>query len=470
MSEDEIIKEERILSVHEAIAYGLPNAGTNAVLGIVVSFNILYFVNIMGMPAILAGGSFSFALYLYAFLCPVWGAICDKFETRFGRKKTVMLITGPISTILFLLLYLNPRPTADMAYGTYFMPLILWYLIILIAFRITGSGFYSTYTSLLPEISTDEQNRIKVTTINMAVMIVGVAIGLLGPIFLLGETTKDLSRDNPELYYPFSSVGRSIADSVLIFAIVISIFYFITILIMLKIIKEPQAKSCEMSMKQVLTDLVEPFKDDNFKNFLISYFLLWVALVSLNYILMNLITFVLQLRGSEFIVFAIIAFSAAVGAFVFWNKMSSTIGLKNVTSLCLVMSIIAFLMMQIMILPLSHEIVFILGLFLVSFVLMGYVGSMIFPWAIVSDIVDTAEAKMGRALSGSYAGAFNLILSFAAATSMLMVSVLLELFGAESKIAYALVFLIGVFLLVPAVLLFQKVNITGTHRRKDKSE
>lgn len=464
--ETQEIKEERLLSVPEAIAYSLPNAGVNAVLGIIVNFTILYYVNIMGMPPIIAGGIFSLALYLYSFLCPIWGAICDKIETRFGRKKTIMLMTAPIYTVFFLLLYLNPRPTSDIPYGSLFIPLIIWYAIFLIGFRIVESGFYATYTSLLPVISTDEKNRIQVTTINMAVMIVGVAIGLLGPIILLGETTQGLSREDPVLYYPDSPVGQSISNGVLIFAISMAIFNFITFMIMIKIIKEPKNKSCEMGMKQVFKDLIEPFKDHNFRNFLIAYFLLWVPLVSLNYVLMNLITFVLELRGSEFVIFAIVAFSAAVVAFIFWNKISAKIGLKKVTTLCLLISIVAFLLMQLIIIPFPHETIFIIGLFLVSLVLFGYVGSMIFPWAIVSDIVDNAERKMGRPLSGPYAGAFNLVLSFAAATSMLMVSIMLELYGAEATASYAFVFLLGIFLLVPAVLIFQKVIITGTESRR----
>ncbi|MHA1148690.1 MAG: MFS transporter [Promethearchaeota archaeon] len=473
MSEDQLentnnttFKELRTLSVGEAVAYSLPNAGTNAVLGIIVSFTILYYVNIMGIPPLIAGGIFSLAMYLYAFLCPIFGALCDKFETKIGRKKTMMLLTGPPYMIFFLLLWMNPIPPKNIEFGAIYLPIILWYTIFLFAFRFCGSAFAASYSALLPELSTDEKNRIMISTINMLVMIVGVAISMLGPIILLGDTTEGLSRDNPELYYPNSEIGRSISTGVIIFAIIMVILFIVSFIIMMIVIKEPDIKSCSLTIHQVISDLGEPFKDNNYRYFLLAYFLLWIPLVSLNYLLMNLITFVIQLRGQEFIWFAGVAFISAVSAFLFWNKLSDNLGLKKTTSICIIISIIAFLLIYTLTLPMEHDLKVFYGFFVVGICLLGYVGSMIFPWAIVGDIVDSAELKTGRSLSGPYVGGFNFVLSFAAATSMLMISIFLELWGPQSPTAYALVFVFGAFLLGISVIIFQKVLIVGTDQRK----
>ena len=117
-------------------------------------------------------------------------------------------------------------------------------------------------------------------------------------------------------------------------------------------------------------------------------------------------------------------------------------------------------------LDLPHEIVIIYGFTIVCILLLGFVGSQIFPWAILSDIIDSAEIRTGRSLSGPYSGAYNFVLSSAAATSMLIISIVLEIFGPTEKISYALVFMLGSILLAIAVFIFQKVKIVGTDQRQ----
>jgi len=86
---------------------------------------------------------------------------------------------------------------------------------------------------------------------------------------------------------------------------------------------------------------------------------------------------------------------------------------------------------------------------------------------LISDLIDTAELKTGKSLSGSYLGAFTMVGSFASASAMLIISVFLELYGTESPIGYiVLLSIIGVSLIVAALIIFQKVQIVGTEQRR----
>jgi Na+/melibiose symporter-like transporter len=117
----------------------------------------------------------------------------------------------------------------------------------------------------------------------------------------------------------------------------------------------------------------------------------------------------------------------------------------------------------------SHEIKLGFGLIVVCFCIAGYVGAMIFPFPIIGDIIDTAEIKSGRSLSGPYSGAYNFVLSSAAATAMLVVTSILEIFGAQEPISFAIIFVLGAILLVCSLLFFKKVNIIGTEKRSKKT-
>ncbi|MGV9198951.1 MAG: MFS transporter [Promethearchaeia archaeon] len=459
-------KELRELSTQEAIFYTLPNAGMNAMFGIIVNMILLYYINIMGQPPLFMGTFFSVALVLYAILCPLGGAISDKIHSRFGRKKTVMIITGPLYGLFFLLLWYPPYPPKSSAYGSIFLPILLWYMILLLLFRFVGSFFFSSYSSLLPELSTDEQNRIKISMINMILIILGTAIGMVGPLILLGETTQGLSRTDPKLYYPFSEIGQNIASGISIFSLIIFFFYLICIFLMLFFVKEPEKElKLQPNIKTVLQDLIEPFKDRNYRNYLVSYFFLWISLASINFTIMNLLTFLLEFRGSEYLLFAIVALSAAVGSFLLWTNLSNKLGLKKTTSICIIISIVSFIMVALLTLPMSHLARMIFGFLIICICLTGYIGSMIFPPTILSDIIDSAELRAGRSLSGSYTGAFNFNSSIAGACSMFLISVLLELFGPQASISYALIYLFGAFLLVLSYLIFQRVKIVGTENR-----
>lgn len=463
-TEKQAFKELRTLSKGQALIYSMPNAGNTAMLGIAVNFTLLFYINIMGQPPIIAGGIYSIALCLYAILCPLFGAVVDKLKSKFGRKKTMMLFSGPIFAITFILFWVPPIP--DTPYGTMFLPLLLWLIIFMFAFRIATAAFSSSYTALLPELSTDEKNRVEISTITMLMMIIGVAIGMIGPILLLGETTQNLPVNDPQLYYPVSETGRAIASGLLTFVVIISIFNIACFILVLIFIKEPPPDSSEsLIFKQVIKDLSEPFKDKNSLRFLISYFLVWIPLVTLNYTVMNLTTFVLDLRGSEFLLFAGVAFFAAIGAFILWNVLSEKLGLKRTTSICIFITCVSFFFILILILPMEHETMIPIGMVIVSACLVGYVGVMIFPMAIMSDIIDTAELKSGRSLSGSYMGAYNMVLSFGSAASMLIVSILLEVFGPAEPISYGIIYMVCGFLLVGGFFLFQKVKIVGTEER-----
>ncbi|MHA1292596.1 MAG: MFS transporter [Promethearchaeota archaeon] len=459
LSETQEFKDHRILSLGEAIIYVFPNLGLTAVLGICVSFTLLFYINIMGQPAIIIGGIYSAALFLYAFICIFGGVIAD----RIGKKK-VLLISGPIIAITFIFLWIPPIPNTS--FGIPYFPLIIWLLLFSFIFRIMIGFFQPTFYSLLPELSTDEQNRVKISMVNMMAIIIGTIIGTMIPIFLMGDATQGLSKDNPELYYLTSDTGRKIYSQILGFSIIICILFIILFTIMLIVIKEPEKKiSKEPILKEVINNFSEPLKDNNYRLFLITFFLIWVPFVAFQYLILSLATFVLKLRGSEFFVMAAVAFLFAILSFVLWQKLSKKHGLKKTFTICLIFASISFFSVLILLIPMPTDILFILGMIFITFCLCSLVGTMIFPFAIMSDIIDSAELKKNKSLSGSYSGAFTMTGSLAGGTAMLIISICLEIYGPESPISYGFILAIGAFFIVIAIFLFQKIKITGTKKK-----
>ncbi|MCP4763324.1 MAG: hypothetical protein GY870_16235, partial [archaeon] len=185
----------------------------------------------------------------------------------------------------------------------------------------------------------------------------------------------------------------------------------------------------------------------------------WVPVVSLSYLLMNIATYLLQLRGSEFMLFLLVACCAGIFAFVLSQKLSAKYGIKKTLRICLLITLIPFVSIFVVLFPFDHISIVVIGMVLVSLCLIGFVGAMIFPATIMSAIIDEAESTSNKSLSGSYAGASSMVMTGGSATSMLIVSLFLELLGPEEKISYVVIFLFGAVLIILSLYLFRKVRI-----------
>ena len=457
-------KEHRILSTKQAMIYSLPLGGLQAVIGMMGFFAILFYTNIMGAPAIFTGLIYSGGLYLEAFLSIFFGVFSDNIKSRIGGKKTIILLSIPIISLSTILLWVPPIPPSSVVFGAFYPPLLTWMLLFILFFRIADAGYWACYNALLPELSTDEKNRVKISMIGMLITLVGIILGILGPMIIMGDVTEDLPRNDPQLYIHGANgaIAQEIASGVFVFTIFFNILFIIFIALMLLFTKEPSKPSRERpSISQIFSDITGPLKDKNFRNYLISFFLSWTPIVSLSYLLMNIATYLLELRGSEFVIFMVVALCAGLFAFVFSQKLSAKYGIKKTLRICLSITLIPFVSIFIILFPLDHALTVVIGMALVSLCLIGFVGAMIFPATIMSAIVDEAEKNSQKSLSGSYAGAYSMVLTGGSATSMLIVSLFLEIFGAEAKISYVGFFLFGAVLLTLSLFIFRKVRISN---------
>ena len=249
----------RILSTKHAFMYSLPNAAYNTILAIMVNFTLIYYVNMMGQPPIIIGSIFSIALYVYAFMCIFWGTMTDKI----GKRK-VLWIGGPLLSVTSILLWMPP--ISNLKFGMPYLPLILWLIFFYISFRVAGAAFQTSIYSLLPELSTDERNRVKISMINMLMMTVGTLIGVMGIILMMGEATKNLERDDPQLYYPESSIVQAIYFQIILFSTIISVVFLIFFVLMQVVLKEHLKKSENSLFQQKMgNSLMKPFKDKNYR-------------------------------------------------------------------------------------------------------------------------------------------------------------------------------------------------------------
>ncbi len=449
------VKGQKTLSTKKALIYDLPDVGFTALLGTTVNFILLFYINIMGQPAIITGIIYSISLCLFAFSSIVWGVLADKI----GKKK-VLWISGVSMAFVFVLIWIPPTPTSNQPYNSIYLPLIIWLIIFSFLFRITAAGFQSSLYALLPELSTNAKNRVKISMLNTMMTTLGFVIGMIGPIIMMSQATQNLDRKNSQLYFPESSTGQVIASQIFQFSIIIIIIFLVCLVLMQSVIKEkPKSNFNYPGINEILKNITIPFKDKNFRKWLMAYFFFWVPFVAFQYLLLNIATFMLKLRGNEFIILISVALTTAIFSFVIWQKIAIKMGLVKALSSCLLVTGIGFFLMVILTIPMTQLLVFVLGVSIVSILVSCLVGAMIFPLAISSNIIEHAEIRSGNSLSGSYYGAISTILALGSAMAMLLVSIFLQILKVENPITYGVIMVFCAVLIIIAVIILRKIEI-----------
>lgn len=456
-------KEIKTLSTGKIIIFSLPRMGMAAIWSIVIFFSLIFYVDILGQPPIIVGSIFSISLVVYAFCCIIFGVIADKI----GKKK-LLIFSGPLLAISFILLWLPPIPPKSVhSPGELFLPLIIWLIIFLLLFRIASAGFVPVLYSMIPDLSTDEQNRVKLSMISMIMMNIGGFFGIIGPIFVMGNATKNLSRDKADLYYLTSEIGRTLYVQINFFALLIGIIFIIFFITMMLLIQEPNKKgNGNETLKEIFKDLAIPLKDKNYRILLISIFLFWAPFIIYQFLLLSLITLVISLRGNEFMIMVGTAFPIGMLSFIVWQKISQRIGVKKTLIVSLIYSCISFSLILVFMIPMPQDIIFIAGIIIFTLCTCAMIGTMVFPYVLVANLIDEAESKHqtdNKSLSGLYTGVYSMIGSFSSAFAMIIVAIGLEIFRPEEAIGYiVLIAIIGPILIIISLFILQKAKISNT--------
>ena len=442
----------RSLTTKEAIIYSLPNAGFNTILAIMINFSFLFYINVMGQPPIIIGIILSLSLIIYAIMSTFWGSKVD----RIGINK--ILLFGSIILTISSIFYWTP-PKSPLEYGRMYLPLVLWFTFFSILFRIAGAAFQTSLYSLLPNLSENEQDRIKLSMVNMLMLTMGTIVGVMGPLIMMGQATKNLKRNSSSLYLSDSAVGEQIYMQIGLFSFLLCASFMCCLIFMLIKFKEQIKRNKKRPIQENKNlDSMAPFKDNNYRKWLITFILFWIPFIAFQFMVLNILMFMLQLRGLEFIFIGILALCTVIFSFLLWLNVSKRIGLRNTFIACLSCGGILFFLLLLLAFPMPHDLMLVFGFIIICLILCCLVGIMGLPLAIVSHFVDKANQASEASLTGAYTGIFIMFGSISAAISMLLVSFLLQLFGPENPFSYASIFLIGAGLVFIALMIFRKIE------------
>ena len=162
------------------IGYGAGQIVESVPTTLINMFFFFYVTNVCGLSGSLTGLAMFLALAIDAVADPVVGSISDNLQTRWGRRLPAMAVCLVPAAIAIALLFSIPALGGMALFG--------YTLVLLLAFRISMSGFTIPYMSVGAELSNDYDERSTIVAFRVIfAMLATLAANLMGfGLFLSG--------------------------------------------------------------------------------------------------------------------------------------------------------------------------------------------------------------------------------------------------------------------------------------------
>lgn len=200
------------LPVHTKLLYGLGSMSDGAQLQLVGGVLLLYYNQILKMPAQWVSLALGIALFVDAFWDAFIGYVSDNLRTRLGRRHPLMYFSIVPAGLTFAALWMPPASLSQ-------PQLFAWLLFFVVAFRMSHSCFMVPAWALTPELAPDYHERTVVIGYRWMLGASGGAITavLVYGVFLHKTAAFPLGQLNPAGYPPMAiAIGLFISATILI--------------------------------------------------------------------------------------------------------------------------------------------------------------------------------------------------------------------------------------------------------------
>lgn len=354
------------LSMKEKYSFGIGAIGKDAVYAIVSIYLMFYFTDVLGIAAGFVGGLFFVARIWDAINDPIMGLIVDNTRTRWGKFRPWILIGTLVNSVGLIFLFTDCGLTGNALYIYVSVIYILW--------GMTYTLMDVPYWSMLPNLTSDKEEREEVSVIPrifaaFATLIVS-SLGLK-IVSILGDGNQK--------------------SGFLYFSIIISAVFIVTILITVKNTREHNFSSSQekTTLKQMVNVLV---KNDQLITFLFMVLLFTVGQQIIAGIQLYYFKYV---TGSENLFTVFVSFSgiSTILGLIVFPKIVSKLSRIKVYILGCVLPVIGIVMLLLagLFLPKNPILVGLAGI-IYSFGGGFFTGS---QTVALADIVDYGECKLG---------------------------------------------------------------------------
>ncbi len=141
------------LPVSVQLAYGVADFGPSMAGNVLNVFFFFFLTSVANLPAHLAGIILLASNGWSALCTPIAGILCDRTQSRWGRRRVWMLGSAPVLALMFALHWWVP-PMGEWGRFAY-------YLVVALLFQTATNGFLIPYGALVTDLTEDDRDRVR---------------------------------------------------------------------------------------------------------------------------------------------------------------------------------------------------------------------------------------------------------------------------------------------------------------------
>lgn len=382
-------------------SYGIGALGKDLACGIVFSYLIFYFTDVVGLAPAFVGTLFLVARFWDAINDPVMGMVVDNTRSKWGKFRPWILVGTLINAVVLVLLFTKPNLEGTSLYAYFAIMYILWGM----TYTIMDIPFWS----MIPALSNNKKEREKIAVIpRIFASLGGLLIGSLG-LFMVAR----LGNGNQLAGYSK-------------FAIIIAIIFVVTSIITVINVKD-RTKAVKNNKKIKVKEMINIIKSND-------QLLIFIGIV----LAMNLFSqlvggmalyYFTYVAGNEHLFSVFVGFSgvAEMSALALFPILAQKFGRKKLFKGACALEIIGLVLLLVAGFIAVQNIVFIA----VSSITFKFGGGLILGASTVmlADIVDYGEYKLGTRNESIIFSAQTLLVKLASAISGWLIGIGLTVVG-----------------------------------------
>lgn len=373
-----------------AAAYGVKDSGFG-------TFLLLYYNQVVGIPASTVGLVIMCALVLDAFFDLGIGVASDRTRSRWGRRHPWMYAAALPIALGWIALWNPPEWSQTWQ--------LIWLFLSAVLVRTAVSAYEVPSQALTPELTADYDERTRITAYRYL-------FGWAGGLLMLGAAYTIFLTPTPE-----QPNGLLNADGYVWFGIAGAVLMFVAILVSAlgthhEIERLPKVPLEKSTLRQALRELVESVNNRAFAILMLAGLCAYTC-QGISYALSNyLYSYVWRFEGATFAILPISLFLGVIISFLIAPRVAKRIGKPLTARLFIIIGALLicspYALRLLGVFPAFDDPIILYVLFAIFTLQTGFlVSTFMLSASMMADVVEHSEEQTGRRSEGVfYSGAF----------------------------------------------------------------
>jgi glycoside/pentoside/hexuronide:cation symporter, GPH family len=392
------------LTLREKLGFGVADVGASVTYIAINTWLFYFLVNIVKLEPLLAGIVFLLGRLFDAVTDPVMGVLSDRLKPKIGRKPFILWGAIPLG-ISFALLWVVPEASQTVKF-------ILSSLLFLL-FSLLYTIVQMPYMALIPELAESYDERTSLSSYRAAF---GTFASLLAvavpPIIVSLISPGDLVQSRP--------LGWLVMG--IVFGIVTSASY----LIMVVTTEEPKRLEVSSPTTSFVGEYASAFKIFGFPQIFFLFIVVTIGLMITNSILPFFLESSLRISGGSQSVVLGTLFLVAIAVFPLWTTFASRFGKRTALVAGLMIQAVALVLLVLLSPPGGLSFPLMLMIVICG---VGLSAVILFPWAMLPDVVEFDQARTGRRREGLVYALFTFGQKIASSVGVFSNAIVASVFG-----------------------------------------